>query len=108
MGLDKSCTHVTVSSTPWLAIIQFALLVIHYGHIATLPWWLVWLPVLIFVLEIFLVVIVLGAILVYAVAESIFDNGVIDAVCVSGGVVIIIYALMWVWGFVTAFFSGLV
>lgn len=32
-----------------LGFIQIILLVLHYGNIILMPWWLVWLPSLVFV-----------------------------------------------------------
>jgi hypothetical protein len=108
MGIDKSCSHVTIASTPWLFILQVALLVIHFGHIATLPWWLLWLPVLIWVLELFLVAVIIVAFLAYATGESLSNNGVVRVICATVGLVILIYLLMYVWGWVTGFLITLV
>jgi hypothetical protein len=100
--------HVTVSATPWLLIMQAILLVIHFGHFATLPWWLVWLPLLIGVLELFLVVVIIVAVLAYAAGDNLSNNGVVGAICATVGMVISIYLLIYAWGWVTGFLMTLV
>ena len=96
--MDKSVKMVS-NTTPWAFIIQVILLIIHYGHFATLPWWLVWLPILVS-MAVVLIGIVIGA---FVVAFSFSNKKTLGTVLASGVAVAVAYLCWLIWGLVTRF-----
>jgi hypothetical protein len=105
--MNVSCAPA-VSAVPWMFIIQVALLVLHFGHIATLPWWLLWLPFIIFVIEVFLVIIIGVAILAYAGGESLSNINGVGIVCAVVAMVAAIYFLIIAFGYIANWLMTLV
>ena len=61
--------------TPWLLILQVVLLVAFYGFRITMPWWVLFLPLIIWIGALFFIGIVIFAAIIFAVGVSLWDSG---------------------------------